>query len=167
MDDCSWPTSSPATIRMSRRASPPTSLRPAAIVVLVAGMVAAWLAAGSTGLLGHPLQHALTWLALAVALVAGWPRDNQSFGDLGNPGGQRGLEPASQRFVSACRQRIGRGGPVGGRGPNGSRPRTGARRSDRGPGGRRWDCFASRATRFPWFGWPPPPLRPGDWWPGC
>ncbi len=53
---------------------------PPAIVVLVAGMVAAWLAAGSTGLLGHPLQHALTWLALAVALIAGWPRDNQSFG---------------------------------------------------------------------------------------
>ncbi len=51
-----------------------------AIAVLVAGMVAAWLAAGSTGLLGHPLQHALTWLALAVATVAGWPRDNQSFG---------------------------------------------------------------------------------------
>jgi len=43
-------------------------------------MVAAWLAAGSTGLLGHPLQHALTWLALAVALVAGWPREKQSLG---------------------------------------------------------------------------------------
>jgi len=43
-------------------------------------MVAAWLAAGSTGLLGHPLQHALTWLALAVAMVAGWPRNHQSFG---------------------------------------------------------------------------------------
>ena len=30
-----------------------------AIVMLVAGMAAAWFAAGSTGLLGHPLQHAL------------------------------------------------------------------------------------------------------------
>ena len=53
---------------------------PLAIVILVAGMVAAWFAAGSTGLLAHPLQHALTWLALAVALVAAWPRDNRSFG---------------------------------------------------------------------------------------
>jgi hypothetical protein len=59
---------------------PSNVVAPATIVVLVAGMVAAWLAAGSTGLLGHPLQHALTWLALAVALVAGWPRDNQSLG---------------------------------------------------------------------------------------
>ena len=52
---------------------------PPAIVVLVAGMVAAWLAAGSAGLLGHPLEHALTWLALAVALIAGWPREKPSF----------------------------------------------------------------------------------------
>ena len=51
-----------------------------AIVMLVAGAVAAWLAAGSTGLLGHPLQHALTWLALAVAIVAAWPRGNGTFG---------------------------------------------------------------------------------------
>ena len=57
-----------------------TAAAPPAIVILVAGMTAAWFAAGSTGLLGHPLQHALTWLALAVALVAAWPRDNRSFG---------------------------------------------------------------------------------------
>ena len=37
-------------------------------------MAAAWIAAGSTGLLAHPLRHALTWLALAVAICAGWPR---------------------------------------------------------------------------------------------
>lgn len=57
---------------------PGTTVAPHAIVILVAGMAAAWLAAGSTGLLGHPLQHALTLLALAVALVAAWPRDNRS-----------------------------------------------------------------------------------------
>ena len=57
-------------------ATVPTS----AIVMLVAGMAAAWFAAGSTGLLAHPLQHALTWLALAVALVAAWPQNVRSFG---------------------------------------------------------------------------------------
>ena len=52
------------------RPAPPLS----AIVVVVAAMAAAWIAAGSTGLLAHPLRHALTWLALGVAVVAGWPR---------------------------------------------------------------------------------------------
>ncbi len=49
----------------------------AAIVVLLAVMAAAWIAAGSTGLLAHPLRHALTWVALAVAIVAGWPRRDE------------------------------------------------------------------------------------------
>ena len=44
-----------------------------AVVMLVAGMAAAWIAAGSVGLIGNPLRHALTWLALAVAVVAAWP----------------------------------------------------------------------------------------------
>ncbi len=43
------------------------------VVVLVAGLSAAWFAAGSTGLLGHPLQHAMTWLCLALATIAAWP----------------------------------------------------------------------------------------------
>jgi len=51
-----------------------------AVVILVAGMIAAWVAAGSTGLLGHPLQHALTWLALAVAIVAAWPKEKPPAG---------------------------------------------------------------------------------------
>jgi hypothetical protein len=34
-------------------------------------MVAAWLAGGSVGLLGCPLRHALTWLSLSVAVLAG------------------------------------------------------------------------------------------------
>lgn len=58
---------------------PFAAVAPQAIVVLVAGSVASWLAAGSVGFLGHALQHALTWLAMAVALLAGWPRDNRSF----------------------------------------------------------------------------------------
>ena len=49
----------------------------AAIVVLVATMVAAWIAAGSTGLLAHSLRHALSWVALGVAIVAGWPRSSE------------------------------------------------------------------------------------------
>jgi hypothetical protein len=51
-----------------------------AIVVLMAGMFAAWFAAGSTGLLAHPLRIALTWGALTVAIVAGRPRRGQSGG---------------------------------------------------------------------------------------
>ena len=56
---------------MSRSDDPAVPV--AAIVVLVAAMAAAWIAAGSTGLLAHPLRHALTWVALCVAIVAGWP----------------------------------------------------------------------------------------------
>jgi hypothetical protein len=43
------------------------------VVAASAGMIAAWVAAGSVGLLAHPLRHAITWLAMAVALFAGWP----------------------------------------------------------------------------------------------
>ncbi|MHC4401654.1 MAG: hypothetical protein ACYTG0_18440 [Planctomycetota bacterium] len=44
-----------------------------AVVAALAGMAAAWLAAGSTGLLAPPLRHGLTWIALAVACVSVWP----------------------------------------------------------------------------------------------
>ena len=53
------------------RGTPVPSVR--AVVAALAGMAAAWVAAGSTGLLAHPLRHALTWLALVVLLAAGWP----------------------------------------------------------------------------------------------
>lgn len=59
---------------------PSTVVSLQAIIILIAGMVAAWLAAGSTGLLAHSLQHALTWLALGTAIVAAWPQKNQSPG---------------------------------------------------------------------------------------
>ena len=62
------------------RAEPCATVPGRAVVILVAGVVAAWFAAGSTGLLGHPLQHALTWLSLAVAVVAAWPDKHRSFG---------------------------------------------------------------------------------------
>ena len=38
------------------------------------GLAAAWLAAGSTGLIAHGLRHALTWLLLGGAIVLAWPR---------------------------------------------------------------------------------------------
>lgn len=44
-----------------------------AIVVVIAGISAAWIAAGSSGFLGHSLCHALTYLALGVAILAAWP----------------------------------------------------------------------------------------------
>ena len=44
-----------------------------AVVVVIAGIAAAWIAAGSTGFLGHSLRHALTCLALGIAILAAWP----------------------------------------------------------------------------------------------
>lgn len=43
------------------------------LIATIAAMAAAWIAAGSTGLLGHGLRHALTWVALAIVIAAGWP----------------------------------------------------------------------------------------------
>jgi len=63
----------------ANREQPCTAIAPQAVVILISGMIAAWLAAGSTGLLAHSFQHALTWLALAVAVGAGWPREDRTF----------------------------------------------------------------------------------------
>jgi len=57
----------------------PVPLR--AVVIMVAGMTAAWIAAGSVGLLADGLRHALVWLALGVAVVAAWPRREGPVGD--------------------------------------------------------------------------------------
>ena len=51
---------------------------PSVVVAALAGMAGAWVAAGSTGLLAHPFRHALTWVALAVAVTSGWPRRDRS-----------------------------------------------------------------------------------------
>jgi hypothetical protein len=51
-----------------------TSRVPAfAVVAVVASFAAAWTASGSVGLLGHALRHALTWVAMGVALAAVLP----------------------------------------------------------------------------------------------
>jgi hypothetical protein len=43
------------------------------VVVIIAGIGAAWFAAGSTGFWGYGLHHALTCLALGIAVLAAWP----------------------------------------------------------------------------------------------
>lgn len=50
----------------------------ASVVVLIAGLAAAWIAAGSTGLLGHPLRKTLTLAALSIAILI--PRPNLKAG---------------------------------------------------------------------------------------
>ena len=52
-----------------------------AVTVVIAGIAAAWIAAGSAGMMAAPLGHALVWLALAGAILAGWPRRRTSVGD--------------------------------------------------------------------------------------
>jgi hypothetical protein len=47
-------------------------------VAALAGVVAAWIAAGDVGLVAHPLRHVLVWLALAVLGIAGWPHRRPS-----------------------------------------------------------------------------------------
>ncbi len=44
-----------------------------AVVSIACALAAAWIAAGSTGLLGHSLRHVLTWIFTGAAVVAGWP----------------------------------------------------------------------------------------------
>lgn len=45
-----------------------------AAAAAVAGIVTAWIAAGSSGLVVRPLQHVLAWSGMAFVLIAGWPR---------------------------------------------------------------------------------------------
>ncbi len=42
------------------------------VVVALAGLAGAWIAAGSTGLLGNPLRHAMIWISLGTAIIAAW-----------------------------------------------------------------------------------------------
>src|SRR3954471_12433438 len=55
------------------------------VVAVVCALAAAWMAAGSAGLFGHSLRHALTWGVLGgavgaggAAVVAGWPRERSA-----------------------------------------------------------------------------------------
>ena len=50
-----------------------------AVLILLAGMAAAWFAAGSTGLFSHSLRHALSWIALGTAVVAAWPEEKRNY----------------------------------------------------------------------------------------
>jgi hypothetical protein len=50
-----------------------TFLSGGVVAAVVAGLSASWIAAGSAGLLAHGLRHALTWVALGIAIVSGWP----------------------------------------------------------------------------------------------
>jgi hypothetical protein len=43
------------------------------VIAAIAGLAAAWIAAGSTGLLAHPLRRALTLAALGVVIIAQRP----------------------------------------------------------------------------------------------
>ena len=56
-----------ASITCSERVSLPATLS------IAACLAAAWVAAGSSGLLAHSLRHVLTCLLLGVAIVAAWP----------------------------------------------------------------------------------------------
>ena len=40
------------------------------VITVCAGLAGAWLAAGSTGLLGDPLRKALMWIALGIIICA-------------------------------------------------------------------------------------------------
>lgn len=71
------PTTSSSGDHSRANSEKPSAVPIGATVVLVAAVAAAWIASGSTGLLAHPLRHALTWAALAVAIVAGWPRRDE------------------------------------------------------------------------------------------
>ena len=75
------PTTPPHDQRTAANAEDSSAVPVRALVIVVAALAAAWIAAGSIGLLGHSLRHALTWLALTVAIVAGWPRRGQSISD--------------------------------------------------------------------------------------
>ena len=64
--------------RVRQRKGLPRRCRSLRRARLLAGMVAAWLAAGSVGLLGGPLRHVLIWLSLAVAVLAGLTRQRRT-----------------------------------------------------------------------------------------
>jgi hypothetical protein len=59
----------------NNRRTPPS---PGVTLAAVAVASAAWIAAGSSGLLAHPLRNVLTWIALATGCIAGWPRHGEA-----------------------------------------------------------------------------------------
>ena len=67
----------------------PTPSMPArAVVILICGLLATWLAGGSLGWIAPPLQKTLTWLALAIIVLlarAGRSRSGTCADDKGSP----------------------------------------------------------------------------------
>lgn len=59
--------------------APVVAGRAGAVTAAVAGLAAGWIAAGSTGLVAHPLGRALTCVALGVAAVAAWPSGERAW----------------------------------------------------------------------------------------
>jgi len=49
------------------------------IAAVLCGLAAAWIAAGSIGLAGHALRHALVWVLLLAAVAAAWPRSQSGW----------------------------------------------------------------------------------------
>jgi hypothetical protein len=49
------------------------AVRRSTCAAVVGGLVAAWLAAGSTGMMAHSLRHAASLGALIVVGIAAWP----------------------------------------------------------------------------------------------
>ena len=61
------------TERLAVGHSESTSAEMGSVISVIASLAAAWIAAGSTGLLGHPLRRALTLSALGVVIFAQRP----------------------------------------------------------------------------------------------
>ncbi len=76
------PTTAPHAHRIAAATAEETAVvPPRAVIAVVAVLAAAWIAAGSTGVLGDPLRRALCAFALAVAAISGWPRRKTAIGD--------------------------------------------------------------------------------------
>src|SRR4051812_49903543 len=71
----------PLSVEESMDAAVPMST----VVAIVFALAAAWMAAGSAGLFGHSLRHALTWVLLGVAGVGGGARGRSGGGWGGGP----------------------------------------------------------------------------------
>ena len=50
------------------------------VTAATAALAGAWIAAGSVGLLAHPLRHALVVLALGVMVTSAWPAERREWG---------------------------------------------------------------------------------------
>lgn len=54
----------------------------AAAAAILAGLAGAWIAAGSVGLVSHPLRRAVVWTSLAVVVFSVWPKRPKDWREL-------------------------------------------------------------------------------------